>query len=97
MAKLKSFINILRRKIFFYIVWPLAFKLFSFKPIDEKLILFAFSKNYTSMPDNLTGLYEYLKDKGYNCKIMQAPQNAVKRILFDITFRCSIDNIAFMC
>ena len=87
MAKLKSFINILRRKIFFYIVWPLAFRLFSFKPIDEKLILFAFSKNYTSMPDNLTGLYEYLKDKGYNCKIMQAPQNAVKRILFDITFQ----------
>lgn len=87
MAKLKSFINIFRRKLFFYIVWPLAFKLFSFKPIDEKLILFAFSKNYTSMPDNLTGLYEYLKDKGYNCKIMQAPQNAVKRILFDITFQ----------
>lgn len=87
MAKLKSFINILRRKIFFYMVWPLAFKLFSFKPIDEKLILFAFSKNYTSMPDNLTGLYEHLKDKGYNCKIMQAPQNAVKRILFDITFQ----------
>ena len=87
MAKLKSFINILRRKIFFYIVWPLAFRLFSFKPIDEKLILFAFSKNYTSMPDNLTGLYEHLKDKGYNCKIMQAPQNVVKRILFDITFQ----------
>ena len=87
MAKLKSFINILRRKIFFYIVWPLAFRLFSFKPIDEKLILFAFSKNYTNMPDNLTGLYEHLKDKGYNCKIMQAPQNVVKRILFDITFQ----------
>lgn len=87
MAKLKSFINIFRRKLFFYIVWPLAFRLFSFKPIDEKLILFAFSKNYTSMPDNLTGLYEHLKDKGYNCKIMQAPQNAVKRILFDITFQ----------
>ncbi len=87
MAKLKSFINILRRKFFFFIVWPLAFSLFSFKPIDEKLVLFAFSKNYTSMPDNLTGLYEYLKNKGYNCKIMQAPQNAVKRILFDITFQ----------
>ena len=87
MAKLKSFINILRRKLFFFTVWPLAFKLFSFKPIDEKLILFAFSKNYTSMPDNLTGLYEHLKNKGYNCKIMQAPQNAVKRILFDITFQ----------
>lgn len=87
MAKFKSFINILRRKFFFYIVWPLAFTLFSLRPIDEKLILFAFSKNYTQMPDNLTGLYEYLKNKGYNCKIMQAPQNAVKRILFDIVFQ----------
>lgn len=87
MAKLISFINILRRKLFFYIVWPLAFKLFSLKPIDEKLVLFAFSKNYTKMPDNLTGLYNYLKDKGYNCKIMQAPQSAVKRILFDIMFQ----------
>ena len=87
MAKIISFINILRRKLFFYIVWPLAFKLFSLKPIDEKLVLFAFSKNYTKMPDNLTGLYNYLKDKGYNCKIMQAPQSAVKRILFDIMFQ----------
>lgn len=87
MAKLKSFINILRRKFFFYIVWPLAFTLFSLRPIDEKLILFAFSKNYTQMPDNLTGLYEYLKNNGYNCKIMQAPQNAVKRIIFDIVFQ----------
>lgn len=87
MAKLISFINILRRKLFFYIVWPLAFKLFSLKPIDEKLVLFAFSKNYAKMPDNLTGLYNHLKDKGYNCKIMQAPQSAVKRILFDIMFQ----------
>ncbi|MBO5421819.1 MAG: CDP-glycerol glycerophosphotransferase family protein [Clostridia bacterium] len=87
MAKFKSFINILRRKFFFYVVWPLAFTIFSLKPIDEKLILFAFSKNYTQMPDNLMGLYEYLKNKGYNCKIMQAPQNALKRILFDIVFQ----------
>lgn len=87
MAKLISFINILRRKLFFFVIWPLAFKIFSFKPIDEKLVLFAFSKNYTEMPDNLTGIYNYLKDKGYNCKIMQAPQSAVKRILFDIMFQ----------
>ena len=87
MAKLISFINILRRKLFFFVIWPLAFKIFSYKPIDEKLVLFAFSKNYTEMPDNLTGIYNYLKDKGYNCKIMQAPQSAVKRILFDIMFQ----------
>ncbi len=87
MAKIKSFLNILRRKLFFYIIWPLAFKLFSFKPIDEKLVLFAFSKNYTKMPDNMTSLYDYLKSKGYNCKIMQAPQSSLKRIIFDIMFQ----------
>ena len=87
MAKFISFINILRRKFFFFIVWPLAFKFFSLDPIDEKLIVFAFSKNYTQMPDNMIGLYEYLSKKGYKCKIMQAPQSALKRILFDITFQ----------
>ncbi len=87
MAQIKSFINILRRKLFFYVIWPLAFRLFSFKPIDEKLVLFAFSKNYTAMPDNLTALYDYLKNEGYNCRIMQAPQSALKRVVFDIMFQ----------
>ncbi len=87
MNKIKSNLNILRRKFFFYIVWPLAFMIFSFKPIDEKLVLFAFSKNYTEMPDNMTALYDYMKKEGFNCKIMQAPQSSVKRIIFDIMFQ----------
>lgn len=81
----KKLVNI-RRWVFFYIVWRAAFKLGSLKPVDKKLILFAFSKNYTQMPDNLTGLYAYLKDNNFDCRIMQAPQSAFKRILFDIKF-----------
>lgn len=84
---MKKIITNIRRWILFYIVWRIAFKLASLKPIDEKLVLFPFSKNYGDMPDNLRGLYAYLSDKGYNCKIMQAPQNAVKRILFGIEFQ----------
>ncbi len=87
MSKVKSILNILRRKVFFYIIWPLAFKLFSLKPIDEKSVLFAFSKNYTKMPDNMTALYDYLKAEGYDCRVMQAPQSAVKRIIFDVMFQ----------
>ncbi len=87
MAKIKMFINILRRKFFFFVVWPLAFRLFSLKPVDEKLILFAFSKNYDKMPDNMVGLYKHLVKMGYNCKIVQSPKSAAKRILADIMFQ----------
>ena len=87
MAKLKSFLTVFRRKLLFFVIWPLAFKVSSLRPIDEKLILFAFNKNYTKMPDNMTALYDHLLNKGYDCRIMQAPQNAVKRILFDISFQ----------
>lgn len=87
MSKIKAFINIMRRKLLFFVVWPLAFRLFSLKPIDEKLVLFAYSKNYDKMPDNMVGIYKYLLKKGYNCKVISSPENAVKRIIADIMFQ----------
>ena len=87
MGKIKKAISILRRKILFFWLWPLAFKLASGKGIDEKLILFAYSKNYTAMPDNLCGLYDFLNREGYDCRIMQSPQSSVKRILFGLRFQ----------
>lgn len=84
---MKKKLTNLRRLIFFYVIWRIAFKIGSLLPSDNRLILFAFSKNYTEMPDNLSGIYAYLKDKGYNCMIMQSPQNAVKRIIFDVKFQ----------
>lgn len=84
---MKKQLVIIRRWILFYIVWPLAFWFYSFKPVDEKLITFAFNKNYTTMPDNLRQVYDCIKAKGYNCKIMQAPQSSLKRILFGIEFQ----------
>ena len=70
MAKLKSFLTVFRRKLLFFVIWPLAFKVSSLRPIDEKLILFAFNKNYTKMPDNMTALYDHLLNKGYDCRII---------------------------
>lgn len=84
---MKKKLVIIRRWILFYIVWPLAFRFYSFKPVDEKLITFAFNKNYTTMPDNLRQVYECIKAKGFKCKIMQAPQSSLKRILFGIEFQ----------
>ena len=84
---MKKKLEVLRRYILFYIVWPLAFRLCSLKPVDEKLITFAYNKNYSSMPDNLCKIYDYLKAKGYNCVIQGTPQGKIDRIIFGIKFQ----------
>lgn len=84
---MKKKITILRRWILFHIVWPMAFKFYSLKPVDEKLITFAYNKNYTKMPDNLQFIYDYMKSKGYNCHIAASPQSSIQRIIFGITFQ----------
>lgn len=87
MDGIKKKIILLRRRLLFFYIWPIAFNLFSKKPIDEKLILFAYNKNYSTMPDNMVGIYEYLKEKGYNCRIMASPSNPIKRFLSGIVFQ----------
>lgn len=84
---MKKKITIIRRWILFRIIWPLAFIFYSLKPVDEKLMTFAYNKNYTTMPDNLRFVYDYMKAKGYKCHIAAAPQSSLKRILFGITFQ----------
>lgn len=84
---MKKKLVILRRWILFYIVWPLAFRFYSLKGVDEKLMTFAYNKNYTSMPDNLQRVYDYMKSQGYSCHIAAAPQSSIKRILFGIEFQ----------
>lgn len=79
-------LTLVRRKLFFYVIWPLAFRLYSKKGIDEKLIVFAVNKNYSSLPDNLREIYDYLKNKGYNCIVYNSPKSSVKRIFADIKF-----------
>lgn len=88
MAKLKSFLNILRRKLFFFGIWPLAFKIASLWPKNDKLILFAFNKNYDRLPDNMRSLYSYLSRKGYDCRILQAHHDsALFRVIFNVVFQ----------
>lgn len=87
MGALKKQLVILRRKILFFVLWPLCFDLFKNRPVDEKLILFAFNKNYTEMPDNMTGIYNCLKEKGFDCRVMMSPQNGLKRFFFNFTFQ----------
>lgn len=87
MKKIKNKLVLLRRRILFFLIWPAMFNFYAKKPINEKLMLFVFNKNYTSLPDNLIGIYNFLKEKGYDCRIMQSPSNSLKRFLFGITFQ----------
>lgn len=87
MNSIKKKIVLLRRKILFFWLWPMAFNLFSKKPINEKLILFAYNQNYDNLPDNMAGIFDFLKERGYDCRIMHSPKNPLKRFLFGITFQ----------
>lgn len=86
MNRIKHFFVIVRRYILFYFLWPLCFEIFKLRPVNEKLILFAFNKNYSEMPDNMVGVYEYFKKNGFDCRVMQSPQNKIKRFFFNFTF-----------
>ena len=87
MNELKKKLVLLRRRILFFWLWPMAFNFFAKKPINEKLILFAYNQNYDTLPDNMVGIYNFLKDKGYDCRIMNSPKSSLKRFLFGISFQ----------
>lgn len=87
MKKLKKALVRLRRKFLFFFLWPMVFSIFSKKPINPKLIVFAYNKNYSSLPDNMVGIYKYLKSEGYDCRIIGAPSIPLKRFLSDIAFQ----------
>lgn len=87
MNNIKKKLVLLRRRILFFWLWPMVFNLFAKKPIDEKLILFAFNQNYDNLPDNMSGIYDFLNEKGYDCRIMHSPKSPLKRFIFGITFQ----------
>ena len=87
MGLIKQKLVIFCRKVLFFHVWPLVFNLFKHRPLDEKLVLFAYNRNYSSMPDNMKGVFEYLKNKGFNCVEMASPKSGLKRLFFNLRFQ----------
>lgn len=87
MEFLKKCTAIIKRRLFFGLLLPLSFEFFKRRPVNEKLILFAYNRNYDEMPDNMTGIYNYLKERGYDCREMHSPNEGLKRLLFNFTFQ----------
>ena len=86
MDSLKKKLLFLRRWLFFYILWPLYFDIFKLFPVKENLIIFAYNKNYDELPDNMAPLYDFFKEKGYDCLIMASPKSGLKRVIFNFKF-----------
>ena len=72
MNSIKKKIVLLRRKILFFWLWPMAFNLFSKKPINEKLILFAYNQNYDNLPDNMAGIFDLFNGFFGECIMRQS-------------------------
>lgn len=87
MGNIKQKLVVFRRKVLFFFVWPLVFDFYKRRPLNKKLILFAYNCNYSSMPDNMRSIFEYLKKKGYTCVEMASPKSGFKRLFFNLKFQ----------
>lgn len=84
---MKKYISLLRRLITYYILWRGAFLLGCLKKKDPKLCVFAYSKNYSKIPDNLLFLKNELEKEGFTCVEYGSPASAKKRFISDIKFQ----------
>ena len=71
---MKKKLTFLRRYIVFYIIWPLAFLLGCLRPVDPKLVVFAYNHHYKKLPDNLAPVKNYFEKQGFKCLIYANPQ-----------------------
>ena len=62
--------------IFFYFhFWPGRYRLFSKRPVQKKLAVFA-NDCVRSLPDNMQCLYDELRRRGYRCILCLKPKHA---------------------
>lgn len=91
---MKKYIDVLRRIITYYIIWRAAFLIGCLLPRKRKTAVFAYNKNYSSMPDNMIPVMNHLKDREWTRIEYASPKSSLKRFLSDIKFqflyaRCS--------
>lgn len=68
LGKLKAYIKKEVKKFLYKKFAPCVYKLYSRKPINENLVVFADS-SAALLPDNMTGIYDRLNDMGYETRV----------------------------
>ncbi len=77
--KLYHSFGTLRREYLYFKLWPRVFRRAAKKDIDQKLAVFAYSENYSSMPDNMRPVYESLLAKGFRCMVFDRENGGENR------------------
>lgn len=84
---MKKYLSLVRRIITYYILWRLAFVFGCLRPVNKRLAVFAYNKNYSSLPDNLLFIKNVFEKAGWQCVEYASPKSASKRFLSDIKFQ----------
>lgn len=84
---MKKYISLFRRIITYYIIWRVAFLFGCLKPINKRQAVFAYNKNYKSLPENLKCIKEEFEKAGWTCVEYGSPESASERFISDIKFQ----------
>lgn len=85
LARIKKVIKNIMKFITYKWVLPIAYKWYSLKPIDNKLVVFADQRD-REIPDNFISLHALCVERGYRCvvlsgKSLRKSQSFIKRIM----------------
>lgn len=84
---MKKYISVVRRIITYYILWRIAFLIGCLKPVNKKQAVFAYNKNYKTIPENLLCIKKEFEKAGWNCIEYGSPMSATERFKSDIKFQ----------
>ncbi len=87
MNKLKVYYNIIRRVLIYHIIWRVVFLFACIRPVKQKQAVFAYNKNYSSLPDNLREIKEVFQNAGWNCIEFGSPAGSSSRVIAEIKFQ----------
>lgn len=84
---MKRLLIVIKRLIINYIIWPATFILGSLRPVDKKLAVFAYNRNYSTLPGNLIEIKAEFEKRGYKCVEYGSPRDGLKRFINNIRFQ----------
>ena len=77
-----------KRDFLYFHFWPWCYRLFSKRPVQKKLAVFA-NDCVRSLPDNMQCLYDELRRRGYRCILCLKPKHAGNPISAQVRSFCN--------
>lgn len=77
-----------KRDFLYFHFWPWCYRLFSKRPVQKKLAVFA-NDSVRFLPDNMQCLYDELRSRGYRCILCLKPKHAGNPISAQVRSFCN--------